>query len=115
MSEKLKPCPFCGGKARLEAIDFDDDYPTNLSEAIWWVMCTKCGAHTDEYSTPTEAEAIAAWNTRAERTCRNEREEKTSTIVENRGWYICSCCGECFNFKPEWFFCPWCGAKVVEE
>lgn len=112
MSEKLKPCPFCGGKARLEAIDFDDDYPTNLSEVIWWVMCTKCGAHTDEYSTPTEAEAIAAWNTRAERTCKME-----VFCMHDEGDFTfrCSECGKGYvEYEPP-NYCPFCGARVMSE
>ena len=48
----LKPCPFCGGKARLKS-----------SHGFNNVSCGNCGA---EYpvSFDTRKEAAAAWNTR---------------------------------------------------
>lgn len=58
MSE-LKPCPFCGGEAKQSGEKFER---TILS----WVYCTSCGAAGGYRG--TEAEAIDAWNTRAERT-----------------------------------------------
>ena len=38
MSGKLKPCPFCGGKAVLEDLDFEDKE--------YYVVCEKCGVET---------------------------------------------------------------------
>lgn len=52
--DKLKPCPFCGGKAKVQR------YPHNYS-----VYCTKCGARTILFK-PTEKEAFEAWNRRTE-------------------------------------------------
>ena len=55
----LKPCPFCGGEAECHqwwSATISGDYAT---------FCTKCGCGTDYYK--TKAEAIAAWNARAER------------------------------------------------
>lgn len=60
---ELKPCPFCGG--------------TNLKIKGGigkYVSCLDCdnGAHfPGEGSTANENDAIEAWNTRAERTCKN--------------------------------------------
>lgn len=57
MNDKLKPCPFCGGKAKL----FEDkDYQ------IYSVTCTECDAGTNAYG--IEQDAIDAWNGRIEPT-----------------------------------------------
>lgn len=53
---KLKPCPFCGGDAKV-ARDVTCGYET------FWVHCLKC--HSEANYGHTEAEAIKAWNTRA--------------------------------------------------
>ena len=39
MSDKLKPCPFCGGNAHIEDIREPEDM-----DAIWMIVCKKCGA-----------------------------------------------------------------------
>lgn len=112
----LKPCPFCGGEAKRSIETFER---TILS----WIYCTNCGA-AGGYR-PTEAEAIAAWNTRAERTCRAELNEERNAIT-------CSECGSIMLLKGweefhDWTgttristfttypHCPNCGARVVGE
>lgn len=121
MSE-LKPCPFCGGEAHT--------YKNNL----WHVACEN--AHNSCVTMSafiTEAEAIEAWNSRAddyrqaaeywrrmyeeafaERTCECVAEYAKSpidgkTIVLHR----CSACHELM--RPHMAHCPSCGAKVVGE
>ena len=54
MSDKLKPCPFCGGEAFIDGSD----------EILWIAVCKKCNASI-EYK-ETEQEAIEAWNKRVE-------------------------------------------------
>ena len=57
MSEqKLKPCPFCGGEAKLKII------PKYYGD-IYWVKCEECNAETP--SDFEKDEAIEAWNRRA--------------------------------------------------
>ena len=97
MSELL-PCPFCGGEAEtLTAESMHGGY-------LFGIMCSDCRSRGDVYT--TEDEAIAAWNSRAERMCHN-----ISTTSSFR-------CSECdatdLDFdKPS--YCHGCGAKVVGE
>ena len=55
-TETLKPCPFCGGEAELHWHSSD----------CWGTTCKVCRADGPIPKRDTEAEAIAAWNTRAD-------------------------------------------------
>ena len=118
----LKPCPFCGGEASVQTT-----YGYGVSEAF----CLDCGAHTGHPPGGcTEAEAIAAWNARAERTCRNiaepdEMSDKSFTCSEcgargpyGEGTYHIGGCEEIdgklmlWDSWPVYKFCPNCGARV---
>ena len=94
MSE-LEPCPFCGGEA--ETLTAESMHGGNL----YGVMCANCAGRSDVYD--TEAEAIAAWNSRAERTCQ-------LTLDGTDGNFGCSECLE--NIPPLSNYCPNCGRKV---
>ncbi len=67
---ELKPCPFCGGTAKLENRDVEPQndpwYGKNMQ---LFVLCTGCGAcKFDLYfhdGFGSEADAAAAWNGRA--------------------------------------------------
>ena len=50
---ELKPCPFCGGKAKLFGTE---------SNGIFYVKCLECDV---DSNFDTDEEAIAAWNRRA--------------------------------------------------
>ena len=129
MSE-LKPCPFCGGEAAL--------VPTLKTTVREWFVtcnnleCSVLACRTKRYY--TEAEAIAAWNTRyhsafeetvikaweeikayQERTCQmnwvKKFPEYEDCIFE---CWECSACKRT-NDEQRPRFCPNCGAKVVGE
>lgn len=51
MTTELKPCPFCGGKAKI------------CQTSVYWVKCTVCKAVTNWHC--RKVEAVAAWNRRA--------------------------------------------------
>lgn len=55
MSEiKLKPCPFCGGEAKI----------IGAIGAVFCARCTECGAETQ--SELSEQQAAELWNRRAD-------------------------------------------------
>ena len=61
-TNRIKPCPFCGGPARVVLKSFD------IFDTGAYVMCEKCGARTalitnDRNKKPQE-EAIKRWNKR---------------------------------------------------
>lgn len=57
MSE-LKPCPFCGGEAKVYWLDYEE---------AWFAGCGNNGCHVwPHICHNTEAEAIEAWNRRYE-------------------------------------------------
>ena len=102
MSEKLKPCPFCGGEAEMRPWKYNghDRYD---------FFCGHCGCSFIAGTCETKEEAIAKWNTRTERTCHH--------AVTERGEACCSACGQ----PDEWWlfddlnYCPNCGARVLSE
>ena len=53
MMTELKPCPFCGGKAKLRGYQID-----------FRVMCPECGGRAKLCSTAEET--IESWNRRAD-------------------------------------------------
>lgn len=103
MNMTLKPCPFCGGEASVKCEVF-----AGICVRGYWVSCDNdnCNETIEcrTYAFDTEAEAIAAWNHRAERTRRT---------IDN-GAEPCrpECdCRHSHDDGPE--SCMGCGARVV--
>lgn len=106
----LKPCPFCGGEADIS------DEGIGTEPERYWAYCSNPACFVEGTAAyATEAEAIAAWNSRAERTCHNA----SYRLDESR--FHCSVCGfGCWvkdvsdgrDKLPN--YCPNCGAKVVD-
>lgn len=111
MSE-LKPCPFCGGEA--DVMLCQSAY--GQSYRIHHEHKSPCpAAYVNGLQFRTEAEAITAWNARAERTCKS--------MTDDNAWcFMCSECGKSFprsqlhlaHNHGEINYCPNCGAKVMD-
>lgn len=68
---ELKPCPFCGGEARL-------CHPKGYGITLGSVKCNSCGGSTESFT--DDDSAIEAWNTRP-------TPWHTGTPTEE-GWYL---------------------------
>lgn len=126
MINNLLPCPFCGGRPTV--FFPQDGFPE--------ILCRNCYQAGTTLTQSTMAEAIAAWNTRAERMSHTHDEllaemraindewaqERTCCMDYNAAWsgdeiypteaYTCSLCG-CTTLDGKPVYCPNCGAKVV--
>ncbi|MBQ9005337.1 MAG: Lar family restriction alleviation protein [Atopobiaceae bacterium] len=61
---ELLPCPFCGGDSEMSWRYRLPGYRLPGEGTRYWVRCCACNATTTAYD--DEAEAIRAWNTRAD-------------------------------------------------
>lgn len=105
--KKLKTCPFCGSHARV----------TEWTPTASSISCFNCGAHFNTYD---KEEAIEAWNSRHERTCKRVADEAyryDDFECSECGWVVWGFLmeheGEGVVSQPN--YCPSCGAKIVEE
>lgn len=114
---QLKPCPFCGGEARL--------YP---SEAGFFVGCFNDGCAVNPSSGEFVADgvwdeeqkeaAIDAWNTRAERTCRITATATDGLMTDDpkkRFWLSCGHDVGVYGLDRQPNYCPYCGARVEKR
>jgi Lar family restriction alleviation protein len=63
MSDKLKPCPFCG------SADIDGPHLASIGDRClpyWWIDCKACQVGMESSTGTDLADAIAAWNRREE-------------------------------------------------
>ncbi|MBR0317201.1 MAG: Lar family restriction alleviation protein [Synergistaceae bacterium] len=114
MTEKLKPCPFCGNQD-IHYYCYSD----NNEENFYTVECHECGIciGINDKKYKTKSEAIKAWNTRAN---------------QNMELKACPCCGDNpkkITYKSHFSFignylenpvlktfiiCPTCGLSTSE-
>lgn len=122
MSDGLKPCPFCGGEAKMHAA-FAHGAASRVGA---YVECVSCGAWSKtHWGDGAQEKTAEAWNRRAERTCRPE------VCDDGAGAWGVYCSECCYRFVgpygsrdlPERMaarrdimphYCSSCGAKVVE-
>lgn len=109
MTQELKPCPFCGSRALYEIYQTIDGFEVPV------MFCDMCKAMftvegAEDWVTGERDgmdELRSAWNTRAERMCK-----------QNRLFNLMSreCDGEYYQWHGEEMprYCPNCGAKVVD-
>ena len=104
---ELKPCPFCGGEAKVYETNMGIDFCSS-----WWnVECNDCEAMMEGFG--SEKIAIRVWNTRAEQTCRN-----LYNVVSGKysKFFECSNC-DYVDYeidRSDWNYCPSCGYKIKQ-
>ena len=109
---KLKPCPFCGGEARLASEE---------RGIFVFVTCQKCHVETQRIRMSAEycanERAAKEWNRRADVPPKANwtREDFTSYDGETikNGAAICGRCKKAFFMPTDTFdYCPNCGARM---
>ena len=94
MTEKLKPCPFCGGEPFMVDAEID-------GRVYYIVKCGTCHCTSGvmQMSRPAAAEA---WNRRVERTCPDSWKQLEKDIQRIAGGGVCGYygkagkpCGDC--------------------
>ena len=66
MTDKLKPCPFCGAAPQMATEDMED-VPNKDDYMVSLIVCAGCNVdmtHRAKTTKVSRAEAIAMWNRR---------------------------------------------------
>lgn len=111
MNNGLKPCPFCGGEARVIIA-----YPRKYFRITYEHNCCLQGK-----IYKTKAESVKAWNIRNAPTIDAEpvRHGSWTPIEEGANGHLmeCSLCKSWIfhNFDYASMYCPDCGAKMDGE
>ena len=104
-------CPFCGGEAHIKEV-------VSACSVVYTVGCSdsECMGFETLLCKTTPEEAIAAWNRRAERTCRMAFDDVSSSLCCGP-MLKCSKCRACVprEFSGPYNYCPSCGARVVSD
>lgn len=103
--EGLKPCPFCGGEAKMHAA-FAHGAASRVGA---YVECVSCGAWSaTQWGDGAQEKTAEAWNRRAERTCL----AKPYEVDGETGFYDCiECeCGEVNDVSAR--YCNGCGGLI---
>lgn len=128
--KKLQPCPFCGGEAIMK---IQRHIPKGYEYTPTCKNTSCAGRLTKKWL--TEAEAIEAWNRRAETTVEtlmrvfaydatcgvcDKRKERTAKVIDKSvgrhsisdfDWIgKCEKCGNEIQYSFD--FCPYCGAEL---
>ena len=104
-SDLLLDCPFCGG----HATSYGTRKMASGGSTHCLIHCDECSAR---LSAETEAEAVSAWNRRAERACRVVSAKECGGVGYAPG---CSECGWQMAGSMWHNYCPNCGARVLDE
>lgn len=81
MTEELKPCPFCGGAAKMNGNGIGDFY----------VQCTGCLARSDDRHCEERSHAVERWNRRAPATPQTDQGWRPIDSAPKDGTYIQVC------------------------
>lgn len=115
---ELKPCPFCGEKARIKSAKYNTlgIYGDSTTQKQWWAIeCHECKISQPIRYYFSKSEAAEAWNRRAEQT--DTKPIKTGEWLEDEyAYFRCSECGY-EQDQPETVtpYCPGCGAHMEDE
>ena len=108
---ELKPCPFCGGEARIYRWQYGE--VTGRLVTKYCVECVECGTELPtKLCSECEADTIAAWDTRTEHCGYWMRHDDSDT-------WECPSCHACFDLdggtpKAKYLnYCPVCGIKLT--
>ena len=100
---KLKPCPFCGGEAKLER---------GTTQLDNFVYCSDCGSGTRFFN--TKQSAIEAWNRREPTDKIVEQLEQIQNFEERTGRGYCPDGDEC-RYKYSDLGCTHCAFEKAIE
>jgi len=101
LSDRLKPCPFCGGDAELLEYEF-------LDKPQYIIRCESCECEAEpEVICRDKARAIEIWNNRVN--VRKGEWHRPDWCGASCLW-VCSECGISGYHREK--FCPNCGAKM---